>query len=184
MCVRSSSTSGEVPASPLTPGGDSTCQQHQRIRHPRPQGFRWCAAGHGRCRTVKDRTASRHTRPRGRFGAGWACPASEIDLVGIAKRKRKRHHWSALNHVRPSFSLIAPATTELNGVYLRTQSGFGTKCPRPPPTAHNPLRATYERCRKRHRAILATKRHGWLTFRLHECDADTPSIDQGVCRAF
>jgi hypothetical protein len=36
-----------------------------------------------------------------------------VDLVAVAKRKRKRHHWSALNHLGPSFSLIP---TSNNGV--------------------------------------------------------------------
>jgi hypothetical protein len=44
--------------------------------------------------------------------------ANNVDLAAGAKRKRKQHHWFALNHVRPSFNLM---TTSSNSAQQRNQ---------------------------------------------------------------
>ena len=39
--------------------------------------------------------------------------ANEVDLVAVAKRKRKQHHWSTFNRVQSSFRLMAASNNSI-----------------------------------------------------------------------
>ena len=53
------------------------------------------------------------SRPMGVSALAGHRLAGELARVAVAERKRKQHHWSALKHVQPSFSLTVTSNNRM-----------------------------------------------------------------------